>query len=145
GPLPRDRVFFLYNYAGDVTLGRSPVTTHRFVVGFEKTIFQQAASLELRLPLASALNSNLLLEGDTDGADAEVGNALLALKLLLYHGAALDVATGLRFTFPTGSDTTLTSTTLQQRLRVQNDTLALQPFLTAAWAPLERAFVQGFV
>jgi hypothetical protein len=69
---------------------------------------------------------------------------LLGLKVLLYRGDALELAAGLGLTFPTGSDTTLTSAALREGFRIENDTLALQPFLAAVWAPTERSFVQGF-
>jgi hypothetical protein len=120
------------------------VPTNRFVLGAEKTIFQQAASLEVRLPLASAQAPDVTLESDTDATYGSVGNAFLGLKVLLYQTDALQLSAGLGLTFPTGPNSTLTSTVLQERLSVENDTLALQPFLAAAWAPTERWFVQGF-
>jgi len=48
-PLPRDRVFFTYDYFNSVPLN-GEVGVHNFVLGFEKTFCDQMASIEVRVP-----------------------------------------------------------------------------------------------
>src|SRR5262245_3521408 len=52
-PLPRDRVFFDYDYFNRVPLTSSGFNVHRFSPGFEKTFFDMRASIEVRFPFAS--------------------------------------------------------------------------------------------
>jgi hypothetical protein len=141
-PLPMDRVAFRYNYfhnAGTVEGPADPVqipqvgnffagTTSRaydtqvFNFSLEKTFFQDLCSVELRVPLAHTLGSDLALSpgavvpgdplpvfapnaadafGDTD---TEFGDIQVVLKGLFYYTSRVAVAGGLGIGAPTGSD-----------------------------------------
>ncbi len=59
-PLPRDRVIFNYDYFDNAQLTSTGVNVHRFSPGFEKTFFDQMASIEVRVsrsPRRSAMTS----------------------------------------------------------------------------------------
>jgi hypothetical protein len=143
--LPRDRLSALYNHASGVNLSTSELDVDRGVLGIEKTIFQQLASVELRLPLSSSLSNDIQLDRDRDSRLGEMGNFIFVFKGLFYDSPSLSVAGGAGVTFPTGNDVIVSSAVTGELLRVTNDSLHVQPFLAAAWAPWDGWFVQSFL
>src|SRR5262245_61295455 len=81
-PRPLDRVFYNYNFYGNIHLTPFPevplMQLHRHVIGFEKTFLGGDASVGLRLPF---LNS----EGDPSFQSATVGDLAIVLKYALYN------------------------------------------------------------
>src|SRR5262249_19027286 len=59
-PLPRGRFVFDYDLFSGVPLGVGSRDVNRFVFGFEKTFFDGQASVEVRVPFAATLNSDLV-------------------------------------------------------------------------------------
>src|SRR5262249_14312798 len=61
-PLPRDRFILDYDYFDNVPLSRQ-TGVHRFSPGIEKTFLDQSASIEVRLPFAATLSSDVTTAG----------------------------------------------------------------------------------
>ena len=56
---PQDRVFLDYGFFDRVGLVSNRNNLNRFVPGFEKTFFQGRTSVEVRIPMACTVNSNI--------------------------------------------------------------------------------------
>ncbi|MEM7478693.1 MAG: hypothetical protein AAF483_27225, partial [Planctomycetota bacterium] len=74
----------------------------RFVLGFEKTFFDGAASIEFRLPIAGSMNPMDPM-GNTAYAGGSFGNLDVILKKVLLANDKRVLAAGLRVETPTGS------------------------------------------
>src|SRR5207245_4582509 len=78
-PLPRDRVFFTYDYFERVpTAANNDV--RRYTPGFEKTFFDRNASIEFRFPFASTLSSDIDLGRVTSPTRTQFGNLDITLN-----------------------------------------------------------------
>jgi hypothetical protein len=141
-PLPRDRVFFNYDYFNHVPLS-GDVNVHNFVLGFEKTFFDQLASIEVRVPFASTLNPNIV-EGNTSSRDAEFGDVFLTLKGLLWSTPVLNVAAGIGVSIPTGADIKLSLQDGTPLGRVRNDSVIVTPYIAYLLTPGDRWFFQNW-
>ncbi len=104
-PLPRDRVFHNFSYFDNVPLIESGVNVNRFIPGFEKTFFGGIASVEMRFPFASTLNSDIVAGGIPDDDNLEFGNIGIPLKVLIYQNPNVAFSTGLQVSLPTADDT----------------------------------------
>lgn len=144
-PMPRDRVFFNYSNFGGVPLTGGGVNVNRMTPGFEKTFFDGMTSLEMRLPFATTLSNNVLVDGVTNTGTTQFGDMSLTGKMLLYTDDSLAVSGGLQMALPTASDLTARLTDGTQLVRINNDTVYLMPFLGALYTPGERFFSQGFL
>lgn len=144
-PWPRDRILFNYDYFNSVPLGSNERDVRRFVPGIEKTFLSGNMSLEARFPMASTLSSDLALDpgtGDTIGStDTELGNIMLTFKSLLYTNERWAFSGGLAVGLPTGSDTSVTLAG-RELIRIENESVILQPFFAAGWQPNDRLFSQ---
>ena len=111
GPLPQDRVYFLYNHfenalqadASQFRVGPAMrgYAIDRYSFGFEKTFLDRRWSAELRMPLCSQMEFDTPNFGVQGGS---VGNLALILKRKVYESDNTCVAIGLGVDFPTGSD-----------------------------------------
>lgn len=144
-PIPRDRIFLNYNYFNNTPLFPGGVDVNRFSPGFEKTFFDGNASLEMRFPFATTLDSDIVFGGATDTSNVEFGNIYLALKALLYQTDTYTVSGGLAMGLPTGDDTRVSTATGTPLVRVNNESVHLLPFLGALYVPNDRFFAQGFL
>lgn len=142
-PIPVDRVFFNYNHYHNVfqlseqfpfPLGVPPtvrqVPIDRYTVGFEKTIFDGQASVEMRLPFNGTFDEQLQTVG-VDGGN--VGNLALVFKSLLYSDEELAIGAGLGIDTPTGKD--VIGRIGQANLRFNNQALHLLPYIGFMLAP----------
>ena len=146
-PLTRDKVFFHYDYFDNVALGPG-VNVSRFTPGFEKLIFDDLTSFELRAPFATTLDSDVTINGSTNTSEVEFGNITLALKRVLAEGDNWLVSAGLQLSLPTASDLSYSitdGTRIAEFLRLENESVHLMPFLGAVMTPCSRSFLQGFV
>lgn len=144
-PVPQDRVFFNYNHFENSLRDSNDQnqSLDRFTFGFEKTFWRGHASLEARLPFASALNSTQTF-GDLDTQSTELGNLAAALKVKLFSSCKCTISGGTAITIPTGDDFDLfNANTLE--LRVKNDSVHLAPFLGYLNQISCDTFFQGFV
>jgi len=73
--------------------------------GLEKTLLNDSASLEVRIPFANGLNSDQLVDGVNENLQAtEFGNIGLALKRMLFGSANFGVSAGVGMVLPTADD-----------------------------------------
>lgn len=145
-PIPRDRFFFNYSYFDSVPLTPTGTNVSRLTPGFEKAFWCDKASIELRLPVASTLDSTIVNGGLTETGEQEIGNLTMYLKFLLWQWDHFLISGGTGVTLPTASNVNvidpLTETTLY---RVENSSVHVLPFLGALWTPNARFFAQGFL
>ncbi len=143
-PLPRDRVFFDYDYFNRVPLTPAGQDVHRYTPGFEKTFFDQMASIEVRMPFAATLDSDQTLGATQNMRNAEFGNLHVTLKGLLYATPCLHVAAGLGIDIPTADDTQLFVNN-REFLRVRNEAVVLTPYIAYLVTPNDRLFFQNWL
>ncbi len=135
-PFPVDRVFFNYNYYHNALQGPGPggarrnIGPNRYLFGLEKTFLGGDASIEVRAPLASTLNSDQNLDGSGDIVHGEFGNMMLTLKLALWRTEGFIIAGGLGVTVPTADDVRVFDTSSATPIvRIRNDAVHLGPYL----------------
>jgi hypothetical protein len=141
-PLPRDRLIFDYDFFNNVPLTTGGFDVHRYSAGFEKTFFDQRASVEVRLPFASTLDTNINATGLASRA-TELGNLNLTAKVLLYRGDALNIAAGLGVALPTAEDTHVFVGSTET-VRIANDAVLLTPYLAYLATPNPDWFFQNW-
>lgn len=141
-PFPVDRVFFNYNYYHNALQGPGPggarrlIGPNRYLFGLEKTFLGGDASIEVRAPLASTLNSDQNLDGSGDIVHGEFGNMMLTLKLALWRIDGFIFAGGLGLTLPTADDVRVFDGTSPTPLvRIRNDAVHLGPYLAMQYRP----------
>jgi hypothetical protein len=140
-PIPRDRVFFGYDYFERVpTAGFNDV--RRYAPGFEKTFFDRNASVEVRFPFASTVSSDFNLGGIGSATRTQFGNMDITVKGLLYGSDRLYVSTGLTTTLPTGDDVRVSMSNGTELIRIKNQAVILTPYIAALALPTERMFAQ---
>lgn len=147
-PRPQDRVFFNYNHFhnGLIDINGQDHNLDRFTFGMEKTFLCDVASIEFRVPFASALDSTQNTSGSrSSNAATEFGNIGLALKGILWQDRRTLISAGLAMTFPTGDDAVLLTAGGLDELRIDNDVVHLQPFIGILQTPTDRLFVQGYL
>jgi hypothetical protein len=143
-PLPRDRIIFDYDYFDSVPLSAGGVAVNRFSPGFEWTFFDQRASLEVRVPFASTLSSDILADGVTNSSRVELGDVHLTLKGLAYRSETLAVAAGLGIDVPTADNVKLLQSDGTPLLQIRNDAVILTPYFAYLWTPNDRVFFQNW-
>lgn len=144
--LPQDRVFFRYSYFDNVRYANG-VGLNRYTPGFEKSYFDRLVSLELRAPFATNTATTSTLDGDSfgNGSDTRFGNLTLYAKALLIQGEQLAISGGLGVLMPTASDINVNYANGTSLLKVENNSVRLQPFLGGLYTPSDRWYAQGFV
>lgn len=140
-PLPRDRVYFNYNYFNNTPLSATGLSVNRFTPGFEKTFFGQRTSIDVRFPFASTLDPRISADG-TDATSTQFGNMTLVTKALLYRYQNLFLTGGLAFNLPTSRGINVGLLDGTQLARINNQAVALQPYMAALWVPNDRFFTQ---
>ena len=161
--MPQDRFIFNYDYFNNTQLTANGWDVNRFVFGFEKTFFDRRASVEVRFPFASTLQSDTIAGQEATGI--EFGDIRALVKFLLYSDNNLHIASGLAVTMPTASDYKLffrnqvavpvmlnggqMATVIQQTdtelLRIRNEAVLLTPYLGVLYTPNSRWFAQGWM
>jgi hypothetical protein len=140
-PIPRDRLFGLYNFFNDVPNGFGDVS--RYALGFEKTFRDGGMSLDVRFPFAATLSSDQST-GGIGSKNTEFGNTTLIWKSLLFEDATLLVSGGLGVALPTANDTRLFLANGRQILQINNDAVHLLPFGAFLATPNDQTFFQAF-
>jgi len=148
-PIPRDRVFFAFNEFNNAALvlqqnQTGTIDIQRYTPGFEKTFWGGQGSIEVRSPFAYTQNPNLSLQGNLAPKQSQFGNLSLALKLLVWREDNFAVAMGTGLNLPTGPDVQVFQFG-QPMLTLKNQSVHLLPYIGAYWAPIDRAYVQGFL
>jgi hypothetical protein len=130
-PLPMDRMYFLFNGFNNVLTTTDVINNRtydsdlqRYTFGFEKTFFEEQASLEIRFPLSSSLDMNLPNYSTSTGT---VSNLTLVTKYLLSKTESTAIATGIGFGIPTGES--FSGTSGLETFRLRNQALYLIPYI----------------
>jgi hypothetical protein len=148
-PIPRDRILFNYSYYNNVRFTPGGRDVNRYVVGFEKTFFDQIASIELRVPFASTLNSDLYPNSfpgsPPNTTNTEFGNLTLYTKALLLTGDSYAVGAGLGIGLPTADDINLLAPNGERFIHIENEAVQLMPYIGAVYAPNDRFFSQALL
>lgn len=132
--LPRDRIYFDYNYFHNVPLAANGVDVNRFAPGLEKTFWDGMGSIELRVPMAVTLSSDIMVGAPLDDSQFEFGNIMVAPKVLLVAGDTMAIAAGLGVSLPTSEDLSLLTTDGDRLLEVASDSVHLVPYLAVSYA-----------
>jgi hypothetical protein len=140
-PWPRDRVIFGFDYFSNVPLSPAGLDVRRFSPGIEKTFFDRTASIELRFPFASTLDSTVIADGITNTSTA-FGNIHMTLKGLLYGTETLCVASGLGIGLPTASDVNVRLLDGTELIRIDNEAVILTPYVAMLLTPDDHFFFQ---
>ena len=130
-PMPRDRLTFAYDHYNTLAITPDGFDVHRFAPGIEKTFAGGRGSVEVRLPFASTLTSDL--RGVTNERDVELGNLSVTTKLLLADDGQTRIAGGLAFQLPTADDTRVLLADGAPLARIANETVVLTPYLAGLW------------
>lgn len=144
-PMPRDRLIFDYSYFDSVPLFPGGVDVSRFVVGVEKTFLGGLASLELKVPMAVTLDSDIVSGGSTDYSHAEFGNLMLTLKGLMLRRQAWAFSSGMAVTVPTADDVRVAWYDGTPLVNIDNESVHLMPFIGLLFTPNDRFFAQAFL
>ena len=122
-PKPADRIYFNYSYFNGPAFGSVPNGVFREVIGFEKTVLDSNASIEVRLPFVQIV--------DPVGTTFDIGDPSIFIKYALIN----DAATGNVF-----------STGLGVTLPVTGGSIEVQPFVGGVWSPSAESpfFIHGF-
>jgi len=145
--LPQDRVFFRYSYLDNVRYSNGGQHLNRYVPGFEKSFADRLFSVEVRAPFATNTTTTSTLTGDSfsNGSDTRFGNLTVYLKSLLYDTGRFAFSGGLGVVTPTASDINVNYADGTSLLRIENQSVRLQPFLGTLYTPNDRLFVQSFL
>ena len=143
-PLPRDRVFFDFNYFHNARIGSAQIPMNRFMPGFEKTFGGGRWSFEARLPMAVTLSSELTIDDDEDILAYEIGDLAMSLKRVLFRDNNSVFSTGIGVSVPTADDFSANLDTGIPLLQIENRAVRLMPYLAGMLTPNERTFYQGF-
>ncbi|MGE3998582.1 MAG: hypothetical protein AB7I48_00055 [Planctomycetaceae bacterium] len=141
---PRDRVFLNYSAFTNVPLSATGENVHRFVPGFEMAFLQEHASIEVRLPFAATLDSDIRAGGLTARNELEFGNLVATLKGLIARTNNTAVAIGTSLALPTAADVTLHDLSGDELISLENHSIHVLPFVGAAYFE-GRWFTQGYV
>ena len=147
--MPRDRVFYDYNYYHNVPFGNASLEFSRFAPGFEKTFLDGLGSFEIRVPMSISLNSDIRIGPNCtfagDLTDGEFGNILLNTKLLLIDTGRTAAAVGLGVALPTADDVVIGRVGGAPLVVVENEAVHLLPYVAAFHMLNDRVFVQSFL
>ena len=140
-PDVRDRCYFNYSFFNDAFGGLGDVS--RFTFGLERVLVDDLISLELRLPTAATYGSTQQLGGN-QVRDYEVGNPTAILKAILLRTENYLWTGGLGVSLPLADDTLLRQDGIDL-VRVENESVHLQPFTGLLWSPNQKWALQGLI
>lgn len=144
-PLPHDRVFVNYSYFNNTPLLSGGVNVNRVTPGFEKTFSGGNASIEVRAPFATTLDSDIIAGGLSDTSNVEFGNLTVYFKSLLWDAGYEAISAGVGLAFPTADDVTVRTAAGTPLLDIQNESVHILPFIAGLYMPTEKFFIQGIL
>ena len=147
GVLPQDRVFTNFNVYQNALENAGAISDdlYRVQLGFEKTLFNELFSVELRL---SALDGYDAFQQETDEVyerGTEFGNLHLAFKMALLRTDSFSIGAGLTLSVPTADDIVFEAPPALARPYIENESVFLAPFVGFAARPNKDCFFQGFL
>lgn len=132
-PLPRDRIFFDYNYFNNANLIPGGIDAHRFSPGFESTFLDGMMSVEMRVPMVLSVDSDLVVDGVGNYLgnveDAEMGNVQFMWKTLLVENPWGVLGGGIAVTVPTANDVTVRFEDGTPLFQIENEAVHLMPYV----------------
>ena len=160
-PLPQDRLIMDYTLYTDTNLNALGVDVHRFSPGFEKSIFGNRASIDVRLPFAKTqsneISTFLTSSNDpfslTDSDEIVLGNLSTTFKMLLNRTPYSTVSAGVQAHFPTADDVHVyrgltpgaARVATDELIRIENESLNIMPFLAFMSTPNQKWWFQLYV
>jgi hypothetical protein len=179
-PMPRDRVYFTYQHFRNAIFNTvtdddpdpdltdaQDTDVDKYLLGVERTLWTDKLSVQLQIPFANQLDTDMLLDFRTPPSapgDTEVafGNISVALKAVLLEDRCRRflLSGGVMVELPTSSDVSIRALDITDftdpltgqdipreldfRMLFHNDSVILSPFLGALYRPNSRYFFQGF-
>jgi hypothetical protein len=143
-PIPTSRLFFEYDHAVNALQDTTPagkINFDRYTLGVEQVLFWDSASLELRLPIAQGLNSDL---SPAEASGTAFGNIPLVYKQLFWSDQDTFLSGGLAVVAPSAPQAVI-QTPNGLTYVVRNESVHLQPFLGLVYKPDPRTFIEGFL
>jgi hypothetical protein len=147
-PRPVNRVFYTYNYWGNVNPGFNPgspaVGLSRNMIGFEKTLFGPNASFGMRLPFITVAN------GFNGIGNNAVGDLSMIFKYAFLNNQQTGnlISGGLMVTVPTGNslviDVPNVNGVIDGTVQQTFTSVLLQPWMGYIWNPTPRIYIHGF-
>jgi hypothetical protein len=145
-PMPRDRIFFNYSLFDNVQLPPNAFNINRFTPGFEKTFFDRRASIEMRMPFATTLNTgDMITDGSTSTSKLQFGNLSVTFKGLVYATQSVAMSVGLQLQAPTAGSTRVYTADGTPLVDIKNSSTHLMPFVGGLYTPNDRFYAQGFL
>jgi hypothetical protein len=145
-PIPTSRLFFDYNHATNALQDTAPggkINFDRYTLGIEQVLFWDSASIELRLPIAQGLISDL---SPAEASGTAFGNIPVVYKQMFWSDEDAFLSGGLAVVSPTAPEAVIhTPAPRSLTYVVRNESVHLGPFLGALWKPDPRAFLEGFL
>ncbi len=144
-PIPRDRILFSYSGFNSVPFSGGTVDVQRMVPGFEKTFNSGDSSIEVRMPFASTLDHDQIINGNgvlMGGTATQLGNLSFTLKQLVAQGENSAISTGLILELPTAEDIIYSNAVTE--IQRASESVQLSPFIGGLVTPTERTFFQAF-
>ncbi len=142
--IPRDRVFLNHSTFTNVPLNSQGVDVYRFVPGFEMAFHEDMFSLEVRVPFAVSLDSDIIAGGITDNDSLEFGNVTTTLKTLIARSENTAIGAGVSLAYPTASDVNVSDVGGTTLLSIENEALHVLPYIGAAHS-VGRVSTQAFL
>ena len=143
--IPRDRILFNYGLFNGVPGPGGANQINRFVPGFEKTLFDGAASVTVRMPFAGTFD-NYQTVGPTGSAlgtsDTELGNLTFVYKQIIAEGENSAISAGLGLELPTAPDQIYESDAFL--ISRAGECVMVSPFVAGLLNPTERSFFHTF-
>jgi len=140
-PMPRDRFIFNYDYFSAVPLGVGS-DVNRFNIGFEKTFFNGMTSIEVRLPFAGTVASDMVLSNQI--TRLEIGDLRITPRLLLYNTPTVHVGTGMSIYLPTADTVRVSANDGTPLVRIPDASVVLSPYIGILYTPDQRLFAQAW-
>ncbi|MDR1478495.1 MAG: hypothetical protein LBJ00_06085 [Planctomycetaceae bacterium] len=142
---PTNRIIFDHNYFHNVQftqdLKRTPIQINRFTIGFEKTLLNDLASIEIRVPLAVTTNNQLSLFGENDVDKLRLGDMTVITKYVLFERRHIIWTTGIGFSLPLAEDSSIIDYgSGNDIIRWKNRTIHFMPYLGVSVVPDDRLF-----
>ncbi len=142
--VPSDRVFVNNSVFTNVPLTSNGVDVYRFVPGFEIAFQEDLMSVEVRVPFAVSLDSDIIAGGVTDTNSVEFGNVVTTLKMLLARTDDVAIGAGVSLAYPTASDISVKDVAGTPLLNIENQALHVLPYVGGAHTQ-GRLSAQGFL
>jgi hypothetical protein len=142
-PIPRDRLIFDGDFFSNTPLAINGFDVYRFSPGIEKTFLNGRASVELRVPFASTIDSTLFVDGISN-RDTAIGDVHFTFKGLFYASERVNLATGVGLALPTGYDTRVRFADGTDLIRIKNRSVWIAPYIAGLFTPTDRLYIQNW-